>query len=113
MHIVVDRPDDEPALPTASIAALVEAVREALTNVAKHAGTTTARVTVRPADRGVAVDVVDAGRGYDLASTPARVGQSRSIRQRIDAVGGRVDIESSPGSGTRVRLWAPVEEATR
>jgi signal transduction histidine kinase len=86
---------------------VVEAVREALTNVAKHAGPAGVVVAGRPSGDGFAVEVVDTGRGYDPASTPGRVGQARSIRERIRGVGGHVEIESAPGAGTRVRLWVP------
>jgi signal transduction histidine kinase len=103
-------PDTEPALAPAAVGALVAAVREALTNVGKYAGTAAATVTVRPAEGGLVVDVVDAGRGYDPESTAGRIGQRRSIRGRIEEVGGRVDIESAPGAGTRVRLWVPGEQ---
>jgi signal transduction histidine kinase len=108
LHIALRLPDAEPPLSTAAIGALVAALREALNNVAKHAGTNEVTVGVRTEERGLVIEVVDAGAGYDPAVTPVgRIGQRRSIRARIEDVGGRVDIESQPGAGTRVLLWVP------
>lgn len=101
--ILADRPLLEPAVS----AAVAEAAREALTNVAKHAGTLSAVVTVDRAAAGVRVEIADAGAGYDVCATRAGFGQSRSIRQRIAEVGGHAEIDSKPGGGTRVRLWVP------
>jgi signal transduction histidine kinase len=109
MDIAAHLPASEPPLSIAVIGALVAATREALTNVAKHAGTDRATVTVRPADGGLVVEIADDGTGYDPAVTPGRIGWRRSIRGRIEQVGGHVEVESAPGAGTRVRLWVPEE----
>ncbi len=99
--------EPEPGLPTEATVALVEAAREALTNVAKHAGTRTAAVAARPDGDEWVVEVSDTGRGFDPATTRARIGHTHSIRQRLAEVGGRADIESASGAGTRVRLVVP------
>jgi signal transduction histidine kinase len=109
LSVTLHLPETEPPVASAAIGAVVAAVREALTNVAKHAATRAATVTIRPVEGGLVVEVVDEGRGYDPDSTTARIGQRNSIRGRIEAVGGRVEIESTPGDGTRVRLWVPEE----
>lgn len=94
-------------LSAQATAALVGAVREALTNVEKHAGTTRAVVRVWSADSLVEVTVVDHGRGFDLQRVPPGVGLARSIAARVRDVGGDVLVESAPGDGTRVRLRVP------
>jgi signal transduction histidine kinase len=88
-------------------AALVGATREALTNVAKHAGT--GRAVVRAVSRpdGVEVTVRDHGRGFDPGAERAGFGVDRSIVARMREVGGRAELWSAPGRGTRVTLWAP------
>ena len=96
------------ALPEAAAEALVAAAREALTNVRKHAGTDRASLSLAVADGGVLLTVTDRGRGYQASDTAEGFGQRRSLRQRIAAVGGRVQITSLPGSGTRVSLWVPL-----
>jgi signal transduction histidine kinase len=87
--------------------ALLGAVREALTNVAKHAGTDCVEVRARAVDGGVEVVVADAGRGYDPVRVPSGAGQRGSIVDRVAEAGGRTMVESAPGRGTRVRLWVP------
>lgn len=97
------------ALPPAAAAALVAATREALTNVRKHAKTDRAVLTVEVVGDGVRVTVADQGCGYDPGATGEGFGQRRSLRHRIAAEGGRVDIDTAPGAGTRVRLWVPFD----
>lgn len=92
--------------PPAAIArALVGAVREALANVRKHAGVERAVVRVTSSPEGVEVVVRDQGRGFDSSASTAGYGLKNSIRQRVEAVGGHVQVWSAPGQGARVRLW--------
>ncbi len=91
--------------------------RELLTNAAEHAAP--AKVTVRvqeSADR-VEIDVSDDGRGFESRTLRAAVARGHiglaSIRERIEALGGIINIESQPGVGTRVKVVLPVEDADR
>ena len=90
--------------------ALAGAVGEAL-DERRQARRTRGACTVfaEPSDDGdaVACSVHDDGRGFEPAKVPEGVGLSRSIRGRMEEAGGRVEIESRPGSGTEVRLWLP------
>jgi signal transduction histidine kinase len=99
--------DHDPAVPTRVAIAMAYAVREALTNVASHAGTGEAWVEVSLSDE-LRVTVRDAGAGFDPASVdPARLGLRRSIVERLADLGGRASIRSRPGHGTVVSLhWA-------
>ncbi len=91
-----------------------DAVRELLFNVVKHAGTDEARVSVWCDDEGAwRIEVSDRGVGSSTMrqmSTPpnGRFGLS-SVRQRIEHVGGRMDVLSEPGAGMRVVLTVPVD----
>jgi signal transduction histidine kinase len=92
---------------------LFEAARELLFNVTKHAETGRARVTMMtaPGD-GVCLTVSDEGAGCaPVDPQPDQATSSGfglfSIRERIGMMGGRLVIESSPGRGTRVTIWAP------
>ena len=96
--------------------AMAHAVREALANVASHAGTGEAWVEVSPAapggqggePDGVCVTVRDTGLGFDPASVdPARLGLRRSIIERVADWGGQASIQSEPGQGTVVSLRWP------
>jgi signal transduction histidine kinase len=98
------------AVPVPVAVAMAHAVREALMNIARHAGTGQARVEVGPAPPdGLLVTVSDAGTGFDPAAVdPARLGLRRSIVERVADVGGHASVRSAPGAGTEVKLaWAP------
>jgi signal transduction histidine kinase len=89
--------------------ALGRAVGQCLANVRKHAGTDDAEVSVFADGESCTVMVVDDGRGFDEASTGAdRLGLKNSVRQRIDRVGGDVQVWSAPGSGTSVLMTVPL-----
>ncbi len=92
--------------------ALVQAARQCLVNVQRHAGVDRADLTIQVSDDDVSVMVVDAGRGFAVGETGAdRLGLRTSVAQRMEAVGGSVRVWSSPGNGTAVLLSAPVDGA--
>ncbi len=99
---------DVPTLPPEVAEALVGAVSEALTNAGKHGGARTVTVFAEPTDGSVFCSVKDDGRGFEDGAVPEGVGISRSIRDRIAEVGGRVEIDGRPGRGTEVRCWVPI-----
>jgi len=100
-------------IPAAVATALAFAVREALANVARHAGTAEAWVktgaVIGPAGRGgVEVTVRDRGAGFESARVdPARLGLRRSIVERVADWGGQAAVHSAPGEGTFVTLRWP------
>ncbi|SFP85274.1 Histidine kinase-, DNA gyrase B-, and HSP90-like ATPase [Amycolatopsis arida] len=94
-------------LPEARQAAVRDAVREALRNTIKHAGTDEVLVRVEERDGGIATIIRDHGTGFNPARRPAGYGISESIVGRLAEVGGSATVESAPGSGTRVTLWVP------
>jgi PAS domain S-box-containing protein len=89
---------------------LYNLVRELLFNVAKHSGADRARVVIGEADGHVVVRVEDEGSGFDVGTLDegtARGFGLPSVRKRLEAVGGRLDVSSAPGEGTRVTLTVP------
>ena len=88
--------------------AVCMAVGEALTNVAKHAETMEAFVRVSRQGNDVEVSVEDEGRGFDPDEVDWSEGVQSSIIERISEVGGSVEVSSSPGHGTSVRILVPV-----
>jgi PAS domain S-box-containing protein len=97
---------------------LFESVRELLFNAVKYAQTD--RVTLAlelDADDQLCITVTDQGVGFQPArlddrSSPGQVGWGLfRIRERLTLLGGRMDIDSAPGRGTRVRLVAPRDAA--
>ncbi len=103
------------AVPARVSTAFSGAVREALTNVAAHAGTGEAWVTVRaaaPEDPGLLLVVVrDQGAGFDPdRADRSRLGLRRSIAERTAECGGLAAVWSVPGQGTEVSLTWPAPD---
>ncbi|MFF2273296.1 sensor histidine kinase [Agromyces sp. NPDC058136] len=96
------------ALPRETLDALLGALGECLENVRRHSGVNEADVTVSDDDRTVRAMVTDAGHGFEPESIgSARLGYAESVVGRLNTVGGRARIFSSPGSGTTVMLEVP------
>lgn len=91
-----------------SAEALIGATQEAATNSAKHSGADVVWVSVdRGTPSGTEIVIHDEGRGFNTKSTTEGVGLSESVRSRLANIGGSVAINSAPGSGCEVTLWAP------
>jgi len=91
---------------------LLSLVRELLSNVARHAGARHARVSVWQADGDLRLEVADDGRGVDPAEAWQAVARGHiglaSAAQRVEALGGRLELESRPGAGATVRGVIPL-----
>jgi signal transduction histidine kinase/phage shock protein PspC (stress-responsive transcriptional regulator) len=99
---VGDCPLDETLRP------IVHAAREAVVNVAKHAGTQRADVYAETTDDAVDVFVRDRGAGFEVGTIASdRMGVRNSIVDRMSRHGGSADVRSAPGDGTEVRLHMP------
>jgi CheY-like chemotaxis protein len=90
-------------------------VQELLFNVVKHAGVARACVVVSRTDGRVTVAVSDEGRGFDFeavesSGVPAGFGLLK-LRERALVIGGRLDVESAPGRGSRVTVTVPADLA--
>jgi len=95
-------PDDR--LPAATEAAAYFVVSEALTNVAKYAGTAEARVSVSRRNGRMLVDVEDDGVG---GADPSRGTGLRGLADRVHALDGVLELDSPPGHGTRLHAEIP------
>jgi PAS domain S-box-containing protein len=89
-------------------AVLFRGVRELLQNVSRHARTDKAEVRIARDGDLVLVTVEDGGVGFDAAVDSSAGFGLLSLRDRVEEVGGRLEIESWPGRGTRVRLTIPI-----
>ncbi len=81
---------------------------EALTNAAKHAAASEIRVSVSVGDGTTRVEIVDNGIG---GADPAAGSGLRGLADRLEALGGTLQVESAPGSGTRLIGEVPIEVA--
>jgi PAS domain S-box-containing protein len=88
---------------------LFTSVRELLVNIAKHAGASSVRVSVRKNGEDIVIEVEDDGVGFSTTEADWRSGGFGlfSIRERLQHVGGLMEINSSPGSGTLIKVSAP------
>jgi signal transduction histidine kinase len=89
---------------------LFRVAQEALTNVTRHAGTNKATVCLDYAREAVTLGVLDSGRGFDPNEPlhPPRGWGLEGMRERVEAVGGRLILHSAPGHGTTVQAVIPL-----
>jgi two-component system sensor histidine kinase DegS len=83
-------------------------VQEALQNIHKHAGASLVKVDATRVPEGWSISVTDDGRGFSNADGGAEVHSGLvGIRERAALVGGRLELHSHPGQGTRLTLTVP------
>jgi CheY-like chemotaxis protein len=95
---------------------LFQSIRELLFNAAKYAQVKTVDVELERSGAFIKAVVADQGIGFDPASLRATGGTASgfglyAIRERLDLMGGRLEIASAPGQGSRFTLWVPVHDA--
>lgn len=104
----LDLPHDLPALalPPDVRHNMFLIVKEALTNALKHAAAKEVRVAAKAAGGTIEIVVADDGKGFapDTTATPGKRNGLGNMRQRAETIGGKLDLQSTPGSGTSVRL---------
>ena len=92
---------------------LYRSVRELFINIAKHARAKLIKVTLARANDNIQLTVEDDGRGFDASSHNGPSLRQKgfglfSIRERLTHIGGKIEIDSASGKGTRVTLLAPL-----
>ncbi|MCE5231607.1 response regulator [bacterium] len=105
VHVAVQPPEDMTII-------LFQTVRELLFNVVKHSGVNKARVRVARRADNLEIVVADEGVGFDPA-TDTDAGESGSyglfsVRERLQHLGGSLEVHSAPGKGTRIVIAAPL-----
>jgi signal transduction histidine kinase len=89
------------ALGPAAEHALVRVTQEALANVARHSHASAVTVELDLAGNAATLTIADNGCGFDAIAAPRGVGLD-SMRERLEALGGRLRVESNPGAGTTI-----------
>ena len=115
LTVVVHCDRDHLPMEEESAVILYQSVRELLFNVVKHARTTEAVISLScRTDNIVTITVSDQGCGFNLSTMmetdralPGRFGLF-NVQERVEAVGGRLNLESTEGKGTTVTLTAPI-----
>ncbi|MDX9866212.1 MAG: ATP-binding protein, partial [Anaerolineaceae bacterium] len=89
--------------------------QEALNNIIKHAQAAHVMINLFCSEnateqcaRSLKLEIIDNGRGFDPATVPADHLGLRIMRERVESIGGQINIKSQPGKGTRVTvIWQP------
>jgi signal transduction histidine kinase len=90
---------------------LFQAVRELLTNVVKHAKANSARIRIEGDEHWLRIGIQDDGVGLSTPSPASRPNGFGlfNVRERLLGMGGRLEVESEPGKGTKVTIVAPMK----
>jgi signal transduction histidine kinase len=96
-------------VPGVLVPDLLQVIREALSNAAKHAGATSVVIGVRAEAGAVTVSVHDDGDGF-VPDTPAVGRGLDNMQERAAALGGDLEVDTMPGKGTLVQLRVPLDK---
>jgi signal transduction histidine kinase len=106
---------DEEALPThvpPDVAiSLYRVAQEALNNLTRHSRAQNAAVELRQVRGRLLLRVLDDGVGFDAQQKSKGLGLV-TMRERLNAVGGTIDITSSPTTGTAIEAWVPLADTS-
>jgi signal transduction histidine kinase len=100
------------AFPSEVGVELLRVLREALTNAGRHSRAKNVEVRLRTEGETLLAEVADDGRGFDPTATQGGVGLV-GMRERVEAVGGEIEVSSRPGQGTKVTARVPLGDDTR
>lgn len=103
IHLSGERTGDEDRI-------VYRLVQESLTNVVKHARASRAEVRAGESEGAIEILVRDDGDGFDSAASTAGRGLT-GMRERIELMGGEIEVSSKPGDGTEVVARVPLQEA--
>ncbi|MGQ9768356.1 MAG: GAF domain-containing sensor histidine kinase, partial [Anaerolineae bacterium] len=107
------RAQDEPCRLLPEIeTAVFRVMQEAINNIARHALARNVHLTMTMTDDGMAMLIEDDGIGFDLMEVSVASDSGRGLgligmQERIELVGGHLDIDTAPGYGTRIRVEVP------
>jgi signal transduction histidine kinase len=101
------------ALTDSQRIALVRIVQESLSNARDHSGARSVRVSVEARPDGTSLEIVDDGRGFDVARTLVRAARRGrfgllGMSERVRLLGGGFDVQSRPGGPTTISVELPV-----
>lgn len=115
VRVLVEEVSDPRRLPIEVETALFRVIQEAINNIARHAAARRVNIYLDFGDEEVAVDVVDDGVGFDLFELSPSPDNQRGLglmgmQERIDMLGGDLEINSIPGQGTQIHIRVPCSE---
>lgn len=84
-------------------------IQEALTNVFKHANASRVELSATEGEGAIRITVSDDGDGFDATSSTAGRGL-RGMRERIELLGGEIEVTSASGDGTKITACVPLQD---
>jgi signal transduction histidine kinase len=113
IQLNLDLVDDEKLLSEMVTLGLFRIYQEAIANIERHAEAGVVNVRYFPAGEAMVLEIQDDGRGFSIPEDWAKFTRGRTgvmgMKQRIEALGGRLRIQSEPGGGTRIHARVPLE----
>jgi two-component system, NarL family, sensor kinase len=104
-------PQEFPRLPENVELSMFRISQECLHNIAKHSGADRASVVLERTSSQIQLTVADTGRGFVTADAIQNGGLGlANMEQRARCIGARLEVNSSPGSGTEVHVVIPLQE---
>jgi signal transduction histidine kinase len=107
MRVDLESQLGEGRLPSEAETTVYRVIQEALTNVIKHAGADRVSILLQRKNSSVVAVVEDDGSGFDPGDTRADALGLAGMRERLSLAGGRLQVESTPGTGTTVVAEVP------
>lgn len=114
MKVQLETAGIERRLPPELETTLFRVVQEAVTNIARHAEAENVVISLDLSQSSVVIEVEDDGKGFDMAAISRTTEKGRGLglmgmRERVSLFSGTLTIETSPGSGTQLRIEVPLE----
>ncbi len=108
----------EVRLPTQIETALFRVAQEAITNIAKHSEAENVIIDLELGDSLITLEIEDDGKGFDMGSVSDTKESSRGLgllgmKERVLLLEGTLEVQSQPGSGTRVVVTVPLREVSQ
>ena len=107
LRVRLEVPRENPRLDEQARLCLYRIAQEALHNVVRHAHCDSADVTLRQSERTIVLTITDHGAGFDLKRRRSGLGLI-SMKERVALMQGSLDVHSTPGRGTQIRVTVPV-----
>jgi len=104
---VIDLDSKLPPLPNQTSHQLYCIVQEALTNIQKHASAKTVNIKAYQNTQGIILEIIDDGQGFEVTTHHRGFGL-RGMQERVQILGGELEIKSTFDQGTHIQVWIPV-----
>jgi len=111
------KPKKEIKIPSEHSLVLYRLAQESLTNIVKHAQAKNVSVVLEPKDKSIRMVIQDDGKGFSYSEAVKKPGRRKtdrakmgilSLKERIELLGGSLEIKTALNKGTKITAWLPV-----